>query len=1250
MERGRSRELIESVFAGGGDMGARMRAFDWSATVLGPVAGWPQSLRACVRIVLGAGHPMLISWGPDYTMLYNDAYGVVVGNKHPGALGRSCREVLAEAWDFIGPRFDAVYTEGQPISTLTHQMFTFHRKNYLEECYFAFSYSPVPDDDGTIGGVLTNAIDMTERVIEDRRRQLLRDLASRTAEARHEEEVWRVSADTLGENRSSAPFAFLYDYRPGERQAYLAAASVETDDRLHPAVIGPDGETLWRVHGGLGDDGVLVPLGDLSARVSIPGWSTPPRDATVVPIRLRERSDPAGFLVLGLHPGRAYDDGYRLFVRRIAEQIAIGLASARAYDQERRRAEALAEIDRAKTAFFSNVSHEFRTPLALMLGPLDEVLPDARERLGPERHEQLVTVRRNAQRLLKLVNTLLDFSRIEAGRVQAVYEPTDLARATAEIASVFRSAIENAGLRYAVECEPLPQPVYVDRDMWEKIVSNLLSNALKFTFDGAVTVTLKTVADAVELEVRDTGVGIPAEERQRVFERFHRVEGTHARTYEGTGIGLALVQELARLHGGTVRVDSTLGKGSTFTVAIPLGSAHLPADRIPAERSLASTGIGAAVYAEEAGRWLPEPIGPARPDASSEPERTAPRDMIVVADDNADMRQYLRHLLGGSYEVQAAADGDQALDLSRRLRPALLLADVMMPRLDGFGLLRAIRDDPALADMPVILLSARAGEESRVEGLKAGADDYLVKPFTAPELLARVEAHLKLATLRRDTAEREERLRMEAELERQKFQASQELLIETSRLYGELQEREARIRRLVDANIVGICLWNTDGRLFDANDSFLGMVRYTREDLVAGGIRWTDLTPPEWRDRDAEAMAQLQAAAVFQPFEKEYVRKDGSRIPVLVGGALFQDGGDEGVAFVLDLSEQKRAESEIRTLKDQLYRENLALRDEVDRASMFEEIVGSSAALRSVLSRVAKVAPTDSTVLIAGETGTGKELIARAVHKRSRRAGRAFVSVNCAALAPALISSELFGHEKGAFTGATQRRLGRFELADGGTIFLDEVGELLPETQVALLRVLQEREFERVGGTRPIAVDVRVIAATNRDLAAMVTTGGFRRDLFYRLNVFPIEIPPLRDRQDDVRMLVEYFVQRYASRAGKSIRSIDRKTLELLQAYDWPGNIRELQNVIERSVILSSDETFAVDPAWLSAQPAPARARAAAPDEQRTEREIIEAALTESRGRVAGKSGAAVKLGVAPSTLDRRIKALGIDRAPFKFR
>jgi transcriptional regulator with GAF, ATPase, and Fis domain len=420
---------------------------------------------------------------------------------------------------------------------------------------------------------------------------------------------------------------------------------------------------------------------------------------------------------------------------------------------------------------------------------------------------------------------------------------------------------------------------------------------------------------------------------------------------------------------------------------------------------------------------------------------------------------------------------------------------------------------------------------------------------------------------------------------------------------------------------------------------------------------------PEDRDRFFEHADNAFRENADLAEDHRIVLPDGTvRHLHVIGHPVFDEAGQvvEYVGTAMDVTEQHRnraaldkAFEEIRTLKDQLYRENLVLREEVDRASMFEEIVGTSRALETGLARITKVAPTDSTVLITGETGTGKELIARAIHKQSPRSGRAFVSVNCAALSPSLIASELFGHEKGAFTGAMQRRLGRFELADGGTIFLDEVGELPPETQVALLRVLQEREFERVGGTQSIKIDVRVIAATNRDLSAATVRGTFRLDLFYRLNVFPIEVPPLRERKDDILMLLEYFVQRYASRAGKTIRSIHKKTLELFQSYDWPGNIRELQNVVERSVILTSGDILSVDESWLSKQSSQraSRVQASRPfgDEERGEREIIEAALAESRGRVSGPTGAAAKLRVPRSTLEHRIRALKIDKSRFKF-
>jgi signal transduction histidine kinase/FixJ family two-component response regulator len=753
------------VFAGGGEMGRRMSAFDWSKTPLGPVSSWPQTLKTCVRIILTSRQPMFVWWGDELINLYNDAYKAIVGGKHPEALGQPAAVLWREIWDQVGPRAAATMrgNEGTYDEAL---LLIMERNGYPEETYYTFSYSPVPNDQGGTGGIICANTDDTPRIIGQRRLSLLRDLAAHTADARTAREACALAAQALASNAGDLPFAAIYLVEPDAGIAELVGvAGIEAGHPAAPEEIGLDDGRVWPV-GEVLRRRSPVAVGDLATRVgSVPSgaWPRPPTQAVVRPC-----GDTA-VLVVGLNPFRPLDDEYESFLHLVAGQIANAITNAVAYEDEKRRAEALAELDRAKTAFFSNVSHEFRTPLTLLLGPLRDQLDGARGILAPALRHDAEVMSRNAMRLLRLVNSLLDFSRIEAGRAQAVYAPIDLAGFTRELASVFRSAVERGGLRLSIDCPPLPAPVYVDRAMWEKVVLNLLSNAFKFTFEGGIDVTLRAERDRAVLRVRDSGVGVPPEELPRLFERFHRVEGTRARTHEGSGIGLALVQELVKMHGGTIEARSALGVGTTFTIALPFGDAHLPAERISAEAPSGTPTSGAEAYVDEALRWLPEETatvgaGPAeraqRIERAGGVETEGRRARIVLADDNADMRDYVARLLRERWEVEAVADGAAALDAIRARRPDLVLTDVMMPNLDGFGLLSALRADPATRGTPVIMLSARAGEEAKVQGLHAGADDYLVKPFSARELVARVETHLLLNHLR--AAAENERARLHA--------------------------------------------------------------------------------------------------------------------------------------------------------------------------------------------------------------------------------------------------------------------------------------------------------------------------------------------------------------------------------------------------------------------------------------------------------------------------------------------------------
>ncbi|OAH12975.1 SpoIIE family protein phosphatase [Streptomyces jeddahensis] len=808
------------VFAGGGALGRLMSRVDWSATPLGPVRSWPTRLIEALRIILATKQPMVLFWGPELTMLYNEGYSAVLGILHPGALGTPAAEVFGEAWEYEsggGPLIRGVRDSRQPVG-YSSRPFVFQRYGFLEKSYYDGSVQPLLLDDGQVGGVLAVVNETTARVLSERRLGLLADIGSRTAGLLTPQDVARAVAEVLQANREDVPLALLYLMgAPGELR--LAASAGFSEAAVQPpesvqlqgttgaaagrtTVAAADGTTGATRVPGLA--AALAPVVEEATPARLPGAylagpSAVGKEATALPdawaLPLTRASGVAGVLVVGVNPMLPATAAYREFLDVLASLVSAALSAAHAQLENRRRADELAELDRAKTAFFSNVSHEFRTPLTLMLGPVQQAI--ARE-THPERRAELELAERNAQRLLKLVNTLLDVSRAEAGRLHAVFEPVDLAQLTAELSAMFRSAFELAGMELRIDCPPLPEPVHVDREMWEKIVLNLLSNALKFTAEGGVVVRMRAAGRWARLTVTDTGTGIPEEELPRLFERFHQVRDaeSRSRSYEGSGIGLSLVKDLVELHAGTVSVTSRPDEGSEFTVDIPFGTAHLPEQQRPGvERgrpvrppdpdALRARAVG---YVGQARRWAETGPGrdadaapsaeatgadtrpPTRTDAVSDaepapapPAATPPgteeprHARVLVVDDNADMRSYLTGLLDPEYDVLLASDGQAALEAALARPVDLVLTDVMMPRLDGFALVQALRSHPRTTRLPIIMLTAMAGEEATVQGLETGADDYLAKPFSARQLLARVRANLELSRLREQVLEESRR-------------------------------------------------------------------------------------------------------------------------------------------------------------------------------------------------------------------------------------------------------------------------------------------------------------------------------------------------------------------------------------------------------------------------------------------------------------------------------------------------------------
>ncbi len=893
MISGRPREM-EPMLARGGVAGALIGERDWAATAVGVMEAWPQSLRTALSVCLLSKFPMFVFWGPDMVQFYNDMFVPVMGSKHPAGLGQPARDCWRETWDLVGPMLAGVMAGGEA-SYFDDLPVTLERSGYTEECYFTFCYAPVHDEAGQVGGIFGTVSETTSRVVGERRLQILRELSDMARAVDSAAEVCVRAAEVFARYPVDVPYALLYLLDADGATARLAAVTgLPAGDPLRPPVIQLTGDGPWPFAKAAEQ---MVDVEREVPYLAREGFD-PPSRALVMPFRQSAAARAGGFLVAGLNSGRPLDEDYRAFASLAAGHIAAAIADATAFAAERRRAQALAELDRAKSAFFANVSHELRTPLTLMLGPLD----DARSASGGLGQEQATLVRRNGRRLLKLVNTLLDLSRLEAGRLGAAFRPVDLSALTRDLAAAFSEATERAGLELRIACGQLDEPVYVDPDLWEQIVLNLVSNAFKFTLEGRISVELRAIDGYAELTVSDTGSGIPAPEMERVFERFHRITTRRARSHEGAGIGLALVRELAELHGGSVSAQSTVGQGSRFTVRLPFGRAHLPVGQVQDGDGPPQVMSG-SLFVDEALAWLPEVGSAARGPLAGEisdraiaaPAASAGRagPHVMIVDDNSDMRTYLTRLLSPHWQVETVDNGTTALERVRDHPPDLLVADVMMPGLGGLELLGALRADPATRELPVIVLSARAGEEAAIEGLAAGADDYLAKPFSSRDLIARVRTNLELSRLRRAAA-------------------------------AELRAEHDRLKQTLQQLPVGVILTEApSGRVVMANEQVEEILGYQLSGAVStdenGAYRGFTLHGEPLPVERSPLARAIRGGEAVHGDRMLYDRGDGRRITVQVNAAPICDEQGHafaGVVVIEDVTRQLRLERLLAAQRD----------------------------------------------------------------------------------------------------------------------------------------------------------------------------------------------------------------------------------------------------------------------------------------------------------------------------------------------
>lgn len=809
--------------SGGGECGKLIRSMDWSKNSLGPIEDWPQSLKTAVSLCLSSTFPINIVWGPDHIQIYNDAYRPICGALHPASMGSMFKVLWASALPVVGSAFDrGLQGEG---TYIPNQRMFLERYGYLEEAFMTFSFSPIRDESGNVGGIFHPISESTEKMLSSRRNQIIRDLSIQINKAHSLKDLYDFAEKSQTDFELDLPFLMFFEESELKSFSGLTPNSSLLDSSRWNFT---DSQEIVKV------DGLREKFGEYKSGP----YDKSPDSAMMIPIFSPGGDKPILHVVAGVSSARDIDADYLNFYTLLKNAITTAVTNIRAYEEEQKRAEALAQIDKAKTAFFSNVSHEFRTPLTLIIGPIEDSLKDTAEPLGPTQRKRQELIHRNANRLLKLVNSLLDFSRIEAGRIQAQFEPVKLGAYTCELASVFRSTVESAGLKFHIDCEEFPEDIYVDREMWEKIILNLLSNAYKFTFEGEISIRCKWNGSGAEFYIKDTGIGVSESEVPRLFERFHRVQGAKSRTYEGTGIGLALVSELIKILGGDISVESSLGKGTSFKIFLPKGKDHLPAERLSEETKLDSTSVAASAYIQEAKMWTGSEADLKN---NHQKEKT-----VLVADDNTDMRNYIVSILKEKWQVLTAKDGEEAYMLAAKMKPDLILTDVMMPVLDGFGLLKKIRDDHTLRAIPTVLLSARAGEEAKVEGL------------------------LSMNTLR--------------------FEANKELALNAEKFRSTFAHAS-----------VNIAMLSLEGIVLEVNNAFLNRTGYVSDEVV--GKHFSIVTHADDIEANKGTLAKISAGEMLSAtFEKRYVKKDGNSfwVKTSISAAL---GPDEKPLYLIAVSQ-----------------------------------------------------------------------------------------------------------------------------------------------------------------------------------------------------------------------------------------------------------------------------------------------------------------------------------------------------------